>query len=366
MRLYRLTQTLLSFVAIVLVMALSTSAAWAQNYAKPNKDASMSNPEAAKHMGAGLAFLGDPDGAKYEEAYPEFRRAYELSGSPNALRMLGICSMKLELDGEAIIYFRRFLKEEGDKVDAELKAEVERDKAALEAVVAWVTLSSDRPNTTVKDQRTPRSGSTVRNSYKITLNGTKLGIHPGEHVFTATADGKPDQVWKKDIKNGEKLNHEFVFEPNKPFVVPEDKNGDKKNGDKKENGADDGPSRPIPASVWVVGALTIGVGAAGGVLAGLAASDKSDYDSNIKGKKPLEEQQSAFDAIKTKNLVADIMFGVAGAGAVTTLILILTRPEAEPDAKPPEKQGLRFGVDWTVLPIVDTNGGAGAWLTATF
>ena len=363
MRLHRFAQTLLSLCAIVLTTALFASTARAQDYAKPNKDASMSNPQAAKHMGAGLAFLGDPDGAKYEEAYPEFRRAYELSGSSNALRMLGISSMKLELDGEAVIYFGRFLKNEGDNVDAELKAEVSRDLAALKAAVAWVTLSSDRPKTTIKNERTPRNGSAIRNSYEITLNGTRLGIHPGEHVFTASAEGKPDQVWKKTIKNGDKLRHEFVFEPNKPFEVPEDKTKKPKEG----NGEADGPSRPIPVSAWVVGGLTLGAGAAGGVLAGLAAAAKSDYDSNIYGKKSLEEQKSAVDAIDTKNLVADILFGVAGAGAVTTLVLILTRPEAEPepDAKA-EKQGLRFGVDWTVLPIVDTNGGAGAWLTATF
>jgi hypothetical protein len=42
--------------------------------------------EAKKHMEAGAAFFNDPGGSKCEEAYREFKTAYELSGSMNAAR----------------------------------------------------------------------------------------------------------------------------------------------------------------------------------------------------------------------------------------------------------------------------------------
>src|SRR6266481_4578482 len=59
-------------------------------------------PEARTHFAAGVNLLRDPDGARYEEAYREFKAAYAASPSYKILGNLGLCAMKLERDGEAI------------------------------------------------------------------------------------------------------------------------------------------------------------------------------------------------------------------------------------------------------------------------
>src|ERR1051325_2887154 len=73
--------------------------------------------QAKKHMTAGAAFYNDPSGHKCEEAIREFGKAYELSGSLNALRGMAICNLELERDGDAIAQYQAYLKGKGDKID---------------------------------------------------------------------------------------------------------------------------------------------------------------------------------------------------------------------------------------------------------
>src|SRR5690349_13522562 len=63
--------------------------------------------EAKKHMVAGAALYNDPSGQhKCEEAYVEFNKAFELSGSLNALRSRAVCALELEKDGEALADYK--------------------------------------------------------------------------------------------------------------------------------------------------------------------------------------------------------------------------------------------------------------------
>ena len=69
--------------------ALTTSTAWANIYAKAPKGApSAEDIEVAKKaMATGATYTDEnnPDGQQYFEAYPHFRKAYELSGSALSL-----------------------------------------------------------------------------------------------------------------------------------------------------------------------------------------------------------------------------------------------------------------------------------------
>src|SRR6185436_89604 len=65
--------------------------------------------EARMHFTAGVNLLRDPDGARYEEAYREFKAAYAASPNYKILGNLGLCAMKLERDGEAIESYSSYL-----------------------------------------------------------------------------------------------------------------------------------------------------------------------------------------------------------------------------------------------------------------
>src|SRR5262245_18752054 len=73
--------------------------------------------KARDHFRAGVNFLQDPDGARYEEAYREFKTAYADSPSWKILGNLGLAAMKLERDGEAIEAYQKYLSEGGTQVD---------------------------------------------------------------------------------------------------------------------------------------------------------------------------------------------------------------------------------------------------------
>src|SRR5690606_12130463 len=111
--------------------------------------------------------------------YREFSKAYELSGSLNALKNMGVCALELERDGAAIEHFETFLAGKGGKADAAERAQIESDLKALKAAVAWVTLKSNRPGARVTDTRTPSRGSPITNRYTVGPDGLRVGIHPG-------------------------------------------------------------------------------------------------------------------------------------------------------------------------------------------
>lgn len=166
------------------------------------------NEDARAHFTAGVNLLQDPDGARYEEAYREFKAAYAASPSWKILGNLGISAMKLERDGEAIDAYKKYLAEGGKQVDADERAQFQRDLATLEAGVVRLTLESDPPGALVEDERFPATGSAIRNSY--TLNGpAQIGVRAGRHRFTAKLPGRVDQVWEVELSPRQQATHVF-------------------------------------------------------------------------------------------------------------------------------------------------------------
>jgi tetratricopeptide (TPR) repeat protein len=277
--------------------------------------------EAKKHMEAGVAFMRDPDGANYEAAYEQFRIAHQMSGSLNALQNMGICAHKLERFGEAIDAYQKVLAE--GKLSKEERAQLEQDLKALNGAVAWVTLSSMESSATVTDKRESSKG--IVNVYKLTpdpngkaLAYTKIGVHPGVHNFTASVSGKPDRHWKIDVSSGQTLEHTFDF--SKPDVQMH---------------------RPVPIAAWIVGGIAVGFGVAGGALLGVGFS-KANEAVDLRQQKKVAEADKYENQAITFKAVGAVGLGLAGAGIVTSLVLIFTRPEVPMEQ--PKKAG------WSVLP----------------
>ena len=286
---------------------------------KPDEDPKVA--EAKKHMEAGAAFFNDPAGHKCEEAFAEFEKAYDLVGSLNALKGMAFCAMFLERDGEAIELYETLLERKGSQIDRADKQQIEADLKALRAAVAVVTLKTDVTGLSVVDTRTPAKGYPITNRYKVDEKQLQLGVHPGVHEFKATVDGKPDQVWRIEIKNGEAYNHDFNF--GTTVEVQQDKPPPKE---------PEKPSRPIPKSVFIVGGATIALGAAGAVVGVLAKGARDEFETANGKETDKAKLESMRSNVVTMNLVADISFGLALAGAATTVVLILKRPEKKPDA----------------------------------
>lgn len=177
--------------------------------------------EARAHFTAGVNFLEDPDGARYEDALREFQAAYAASPSWKILGNLGLSAMKLERDGEAIDAWKKYLAEGGKEIDREERMQVERDLKTLQASLVTVTLSSNEPSVTLIDERVPSSGATVVNRYRMVGTTVTLGIRAGHHRLTAEHDGFERAVWEFDATPQQSLGHSFVLEPRAPEAAPE-------------------------------------------------------------------------------------------------------------------------------------------------
>jgi len=268
--------------------------------------------EAKRHMKAGAAFYNDPSGHKCEEALREFRKAYALSGSLNAVKGMAICALELERDGESIDLYATYLASKGASIDPAERAQVESDLNTLRAAVATVTLSADHHDVRVTDVRTPAKGYPIRNSYTLPA---KLGLHPGQHVITATVDGQPDQPWRVEIANGGTYAHTFTFAsavtmggperaPQAPPVVTE---------------------RPVPASVWATLGLTVALAVPWTVLAVRAKGKDDAYNqqNHHASAAVLTDLQSG---VKSANVLADVFLGATLASLTVTALLFFTRP----------------------------------------
>lgn len=320
--------------------------------------------EAKKHMEAGAALYNDPSGHKCEEALREFNKAYELSGSLNALKAIGVCELELERDGDAIAHFEKFLEKLGDKPHPD-KAQVESDLKALRAAVAWVTLTTDRPNVRITDVRTPARGYPITNRYAGSISGQKIGVHPGQHTFTASADGAPDLVWQVDIANGSSHTHSFDFANAKPATGEGSPTTDPQ-GDAVRT------ERPIPITVWIFGSLTAALAIPTVIFMVRASATRSDYDeqNGNASQGTLEDLRSD---VQTSNLIADIFLGATAASAAATLVFYFTRPEVQVQTGKATSNRRRLrGADdrlpqpgVSFRPLAAPNGG-GAVLTGRF
>src|SRR5258708_3513952 len=81
---------------------------------------------AGQHFKTGVASFADPEGARYEDAYREFKLAYADSPSWKILGTLGIAAMKLERDGEAVDAYEKSLAQGGTQIAPAERAQMER------------------------------------------------------------------------------------------------------------------------------------------------------------------------------------------------------------------------------------------------
>ena len=297
--------------------------------------------EAKRHMKAGAAFYNDPAGHKCEEALREFTKAYALSGSLNALKGMAICNLELERDGDAIEQYGAYLKGKGGSLEGAEKAQIEADLNALKAAVATVKVSADKPGVRIVDVRTPARGFPIRNAYALPEEGVVgIGMHPGQHVITASVEGYPDQVWQVEIPNGGTLSHTFHFKKN---AAPEPPPGPI------------AAERPFPVSAMVTAGISGAAAITWAALAVRAKVKNADYDKQNGHAGTAELTAMRSDVVKA-NVAADVLLGVTTAAVGTTVVLYLTRPSRPSSPAGPANRPQGF---W-VAPAVGISGGGAA------
>jgi hypothetical protein len=275
---------------------------------------------ARKHFNAGVALLKDPDGARYEEAYREFKVAYASSPSWKILGNLGLTAMKLERDSEAIAAFERYLAEGDSDLDASERADVGRDLDTLRAASVEVTITTSPESAVITDERIPVQGSTIRNRYQVEGGRVTLRIRGGHHRVTAAAEDGQQLIWEFDADPGSTYARHFDLRA---------VTGSSQTAASRADAAPGG-TRPIPATV-IVGLVATGAFAAGtGIAGAMALGRNSDYEAA--NGQDADRARSLRDETQTLNLVTDVLLACTLASAGVTTYLYLKRPSLEPSS----------------------------------
>lgn len=280
--------------------------------------------EARSHFNAGVQLLQDPEGARVEEAYREFKTAYSLSSSPKILGNMGYCAMKLERDAEAVDAYARYLREVPD-VDAEERAQIVRDLQTLSVGIVRVTLTVSEPKALVSDVRIPVRGDKITNVYTPENGKLTLGVRAGHHVFTVRAPGFQEATWEVDAFAGAKEEHAFALKKVEAAPVtgaPEEKKS--------------GPGI-LPWIVTGVGVAALGTGTVTGII---ALNKTKDIENNCPGnvcprRYDLDSKRSQASSFVTMTDVLIISGSVLTAGGLTWWFLTRSPDESQPRATPP-------------------------------
>jgi hypothetical protein len=274
--------------------------------------------EARRHFKAGVADLQDPEGERYEDAYREFKKAYELSHSPKILGNLALCAMKLERDGEAIDAYTRYLVEVAD-IDAAERAQITRDLQTLSASVLSVTLSVTAQTLTIVDTRLPVVGQPVTNFYDLPNGSTTLRLRPGHHVMKPRGVGAESATWEFTGEASAKLSHAFDLQASSTG---------------SPQGAREGSSRLVPIIVTSVGVAALAVGGAIGLatLGKVRTLESECPQDTCSSQNAAHDLSTAHDYVRATDYTL-LAGGVVAAGGILWYLLAHPRsPEAAPAA----------------------------------
>jgi hypothetical protein len=270
----------------------------------------------------------------YQDAYYQFKLAYEKSGSWKVLGNLGLCSMKLERDGEAIEYYTKYLAEGGDEIDPEERQALQRDLLLIKGNAVEVTITTPEPELEVTDAR---SGTAAGAQNYLVTNGRQiLLLRAGTHAITATKGGKTLR-WDVVLSPGKPQSHTFDFSEPAPGATPPPA---------AAPGALPPPAaepRQTGGTLRTVGFVTAGVGVlalGGGVVTGLMSNSKEDDARGdcreVSGRTECPESaRDDFDSASSLAGVTNVLLiggGVLTAAGVGMILFGGPKTEAPPSA----------------------------------
>jgi hypothetical protein len=303
----------------------------------------------------------------YQDAYYQFKLAYEKSGSWKVLGNLGLCALKLERDGEALEHYTNYLKSGGNDIDPEERKALERDSLLISGNSAVVNLSAAAADADIIDAR---AGSSVPpQAYRLTAGALTLRLRGGTHTLTATASDGRQEKWEVVLSPGKTVDHRFEFGAG----------GAPAGADAPPGGEPTPAGGPAPTTdpgaepgkkgspLRLVGFIAAGVGGAaiiGGVVTGLMAKGAEDDalgQCDEASKTCATGAEGDFDSASSLATVTNVLFIGGGVLAAAGVGMIILGGSSSGESAPAAASAPRL----RLTPIVGTDG-AGIFATGTF
>jgi tetratricopeptide (TPR) repeat protein len=293
----------------------------------------------------GVALLQDPDGARYEEAYRAFLKAYTESPSWKILVNLGLCALKLERFGDGIEAYERYLEHGAGEISDGERAQIERDLRVMKATSGQVSLAFEgASDVSLQDSRARSVGGPIRNTYEVPAGqSVSLVLAAGEHTLMATSGTKRAEL-KLEVKSGAQLEQTMLLsEPAAaaPVAVAPVSTSPQESTPPPEPQAH---SSGMRTAGYAVGGTGIALLIAGGVTTAMGYSKKGKLNDACPDQTCAfddDEQRDTFksdqDTLKTFGLLSTVFLAGGGVFAATGATLVILGRQG-----PKEQAGLRL------------------------
>jgi len=243
--------------------------------------------EAKEHFEKGVKLFKNAD---YDAALVEFKQAYKAKSHVAVRYNIGITLYKLHRYGEAFEELESYMFEGGDEIPDERRDEVVEILKELESLLGTLKVSCD-----VEEARLYVDG--------WESEAWEFKLEVGEHTIEVKAPGYPLYKEKVELPGGKEVLVDVILStaPAEPVVIEPEEDGKK-----------------LPrAAFWSMTGATAALGITVAITGGLTLKQKEEYASLT--------YDDGWEAERRKGrslaLATDILLGVAGAAAVTTIVL---------------------------------------------
>jgi hypothetical protein len=307
---------------LALVLGVATHAVSAQ--AAPKEQVS---EEARSYFRNGVELL-QANPPNYQDAYHQFKLAFDKSNSWKVLGNMGLCAMNLERDGEALRYYEEYLKRGGDDINKDERSAIQRDILLLRGNAASVELSvvgSDPVE--VFDVRA--GSSNPAQTYVIGEEKQTLVLRAGTHTLTATHKDGRSLKWEVILNPSKTASHEFDFTAPPP-ETPKASSEPKQEAPPPETAVVLGaPSEASPRKTigYVVGGVGVAGLVAGGIFGFLAISAKNSQIENCESAANCPDYaaaSSAHDRAERYGTLSTVALIAGSAATAVGVVLIAT------------------------------------------
>lgn len=298
--------------------------------------------EARMQFTEGIRLFKDGD---FEGASIAFNRAYELRPSYKILYNVGQVENELKHYCLALAAYEEYLEAGGEAIDPERKNEVAEHIKRLQIRVGSVEIKYNRDGTTVMIDEQRYGVTPLQEPICVDMGNHDLSLREGvKEIYRETFRIAGGQALTLDLNAEEKEPAPIpapaaVVEPPKDEPPPredppepqEKKEPIQSEQQKTEDSNQESPSEPKQEKrkrkwTWVALGTSGAAGIAGGVIGGISRSKELALKGRCSDYVCEKNEQNTKDSIKRLNLTADILFGVAGATAVTGIVLFFVEP----------------------------------------
>jgi tetratricopeptide (TPR) repeat protein len=320
-----------------LLAITSSSAIVAAEPAAPAAGASVSasaTSEARERFQRGVALYRE---GSFDAALAEFRRAYEIA--PNYRILYNLAQVQVERHDSvaALTLFGQYLQQGGTEIEAERRAQVERDMQSLRGRVADLSIESNVAGA------------------QLTIDGVESGTLPlagpiqvnsGVRQIAIAKPGFQSISRSVTIAGAQPLKQTFTLQPldartAEAIAAP----ASAENKTSKQ-------SHGLPTPFWI-SAIATGVFTGAAVTFGVVSLNKNQKLDDQLNHYPTDPQaiDDARSSLKTSAVLTDVFTGAAIVGAAATVYFALTGSgsSSEAPAKAAHKERLQLGANGSQL-----------------